>query len=61
MQGIQPRTLSTQELIRFCADFMYEPNGMPKEWQQELLRRVTAFAPKDDPYSTDTRQGDLFK
>jgi hypothetical protein len=40
---------------------MDKPNGMPKEWQQELLRRVTAFAPKDDPYSTDTRQGDLFK
>ena len=39
MSRIQPRTLSTQELIRFCADFIQDEDGLPKEWQIELLRR----------------------
>ena len=43
MSRIQPRTLSTQELIHFCADFIQDANGLPKDWQIELLRRIKAW------------------
>ena len=60
MSRIQPRTLSTQELIRFCADFIQDEGGLPKEWQLELLRRITMLAPENEHPAQDPRQRDLF-
>lgn len=60
MYGIQPRSLTTQELIRFSAELMELDTGLPKEWQLEVLRRLTVMAPPDDSHLKDTRQLDLF-
>ena len=60
MSRIQPRTLSTQELIRFCADFIQDEDGLPKDWQLELLRRITMLAPEHEYAPHDSRQLDLF-
>jgi len=60
MYGIQPRSLTTQELIRFCAELMELPAGMPKDWQHEVLRRLTVMAPPDGATTKDTRQLELF-
>ena len=60
MSGIQPRSLTTQELIRFSAELMELDTGLPKEWQLEVLRRLTVMAPPDDLHLKDTRQLDLF-
>jgi hypothetical protein len=60
MYGIQPRSLSTQELIRFSADLMDLPAGMPKDWQHEVLRRLTVLAPDNEHQLKDAKQLDLF-
>ena len=60
MSRIQPRTLSTQELIRFCADFIQDEDGLPKDWQIELLRRIILLAPEHEHPAHDPRQRDLF-
>ena len=60
MYGIQPRSLTTQELIRFSAELMELPAGMPKEWQHEVLRRLTVMAPPDEATTKDARQLELF-
>ena len=60
MYGIQPRSLTTQELIRFSAELMELDTGMPKEWQLEVLRRLTVMAPLDDTQLKDARQLELF-
>ena len=60
MYGIQPRSLTTQELIRFSAELMELDTGMPKEWQLEVLRRLTVMAPLDDAQLKDARQQELF-
>jgi hypothetical protein len=60
MSRIQPRTLSTQELIRFCADLITDERGLPKEWQVELLRRIVVLAPDNEHPAQDPRQLDLF-
>ena len=60
MYGIQPRSLTTQELIRFSAELMELDAGMPREWQLEVLRRLTVMAPPDGSPTKDTRQLDLF-
>ena len=60
MYGIQPRSLTTQELIRFSAELMELPTGMPKAWQQEVLRRLTVMAPPDEATTKDARQLELF-
>jgi hypothetical protein len=52
--------LSTQELIRFCADFIADEDGLPKDWQIELLRRITMLAPEHEHPAHDPRQLDLF-
>jgi hypothetical protein len=52
--------LTTQELIRFSAELMELPAGMPKEWQHEVLRRLTVMAPLDDAQIKDAKQLDLF-
>jgi len=61
MYGIQPRSLTTQELVRFSAELMELPAGMPKEWQHEVLRRLTVLAPPDEALVKDARQLDLFQ
>ena len=60
MYGIQPRSLTTQELIRFSAELIELDTGMPKEWQLEVLRRLTVMAPLDDTQLKDARQQELF-
>ena len=60
MYGIQPRSLTTQELIRFSADLIELPAGLPKDFQLEILRRLTVMAPPDEYQVRDDRQLDLF-
>ena len=60
MYGIQPRSLTTQELIRFSAELMELPAGLPKDWQHEVLRRLTVMAPLDEVQIKDAKQLDLF-
>ena len=60
MYGIQPRSLTTQELIRFSAELMELDAGMPKDWQLEVLRRLTVMAPPDEGGKVDLRQLELF-
>ena len=60
MYGIQPRSLTTQELIRFSAELIELDTGMPKDWQLEVLRRLTVMAPLDDTQLKDARQQELF-
>jgi hypothetical protein len=60
MYGIQPRSLTTQELIRFSAELIELDTGMPKDWQLEVLRRLTVMAPLDDAQLKDARQLELF-
>ena len=60
MSRIQPRTLSTQELIRFCADFIADDDGLPKDWQLELLRRITLLTPENEHPVHNPEQRDLF-
>ena len=60
MYGIQPRSLTTQELIRFSAELMELPAGLPTDWQHEVLRRLTVMAPLDEVQIKDAKQLDLF-
>jgi len=62
MQGIQPRTLSNSELIRYVYMFVGKPEGMPLAWQIELLRRFENADLKDyaTDYQSDSRQRALF-
>ena len=60
MYGIQPRSLTTQELIRYSAELIELDTGMPKEWQLEVLRRLTVMAPPDESQLKDSTQLDLF-
>ena len=60
MYGIQPRSLTTQELIRFAEDIVHTPNGLPKNWQMELLSRIAGYHIMERPTTTDPRQLELF-
>jgi hypothetical protein len=60
MYGIQPRTLTTQELIRFSAELIELDTGLPKEWQIEVLRRLYVMAPPDDVVIKNAKQLELF-
>jgi hypothetical protein len=60
MYGIQPRSLTTQELVRYSAELIELDTGMPKEWQLEVLRRLTVLAPDNEHQSRDPKQLDLF-
>jgi hypothetical protein len=60
MYGIQPRSLTTQELIRFSAELIELDTGLPKDWQLEVLRRLTVMAPPDDGQIKDAKQLELF-
>jgi hypothetical protein len=68
MSGIQPRTLTNDELIRFCeqyidlaSDNIPIPKGMPLEWQKELLKRFTQADVQHAPAYPQHGQLDLFK
>jgi len=60
MQGIQPRSLSNQELIKYAAMWLDKPEGMPIAWQKEVLRRLTAIDPQDAYPYPQAGQRDLF-
>ena len=60
MYGIQPRSLSTQELIRFAEDLVHKPEGLPKNWQLELLSRIAGYPIMERPPTADARQLELF-
>jgi hypothetical protein len=60
MYGIQPRSLTTQELIRFAEDLVHTPNGLPKNWQMELLSRIAGYPIMERPVAKDARQIELF-
>jgi hypothetical protein len=61
MQGIQPRSLSNQELIRHGESLLQAPNGMPVNYQEELLKRfMQADVQQATPYPQEG-QLDLFK
>jgi hypothetical protein len=47
-------------LIRFSAELIELDTGMPKEWQLEVLRRLTVMAPPDEVRLKDAQQLDLF-
>jgi len=60
MYGIQPRSLTTQELIRFAEDMVHTPQGLPKNWQMELLSRIAGYPIVERPTAPDSRQLELF-
>ena len=60
MHGIQPRSLTTQELIRFAEDLVHTPEGVPKNWQMELLSRLAGYPVMERPTTKDSRQLELF-
>lgn len=61
MQGIQPRSLSNEELIRHSESLLHAPNGMPVNYQEELLKRfMQADVQQALPYPQEG-QLDLFK
>jgi hypothetical protein len=60
MQGIQPRPLSNQELIKYAAMLLDKPEGMPIAWQKEVIRRLTVIDPQDAYPYPQAGQRDLF-
>ena len=60
MYGIQPRSLTTKELIYFSSEMIELPNGLPKAFQLELVRRLEALTPSDDRLPIDPKQLDIF-
>ena len=61
MYGIQPQSLTTKELIYFSAEMIELPNGLPKDFQLELIRRLEALTPGDGRLPIDPKQLDLFQ
>jgi len=60
MYGRQPRSLTTQELIRFAEDLVHTKECLPKNWQMELLSRIAGYPIMERPTSKDSRQLELF-
>ena len=60
MYGIQPRSLTTQELVRFAEHLVHTPEGLPKNWQMELLSRLAGYPVMERPTTKDSRQLELF-
>jgi len=60
MYGIQPRSLTTKELIAFSAEMIELPKGLPKDFQLELIRRLEALTPHDKVLPVDPKQLKLF-
>jgi hypothetical protein len=61
MSGIQPRTLTNNELARFAETLLYRPEGMPVDYQKELLRRFMQADIQDARPYPQLGQQDLFK
>lgn len=61
MSSVQPRTLSNKELSHYCAMLIDSQQGLPVDWQTELLRRFIALAPANEHPPVDPNQLDLFK
>jgi len=61
MSGIQPRTLTNDELVRFAEPYVYRPEGMPIDYQKELLRRFMQADIQDAIPYPQAGQLDLFK
>ena len=60
MYGIQPRSLTTQELVRFAEDLVHTPEGLPRNWQMDLLSRLAGYPVMERPTTKDSRQLELF-
>jgi len=60
MYGIQPRSLTTQELVRFAEDLVHTKEGLPRNWQMELLSRLAGYPVMERPTAKDSRQLELF-
>ena len=60
MYGIQPRSLTTQELVRFAEDLVHTPEGLPRNWQMELISRLAGYPVMERPTTKDSRQLELF-
>ena len=60
MYGIQPRSLTTQELVRFAEDLVHTPEGLPRNWQMEILSRLAGYPVMERPTTKDSRQLELF-
>ena len=52
MQRTSPRTLTDEEFIRLCANEI-DPDGLPYEYQLEMLRRLTKYAPNYETHAGD--------
>jgi len=56
MSGIRPKTLSDKELLN-AAYILFDPNnGMPLDYQKELLRRLAEFVDKYPVHTTDYKK-----
>jgi hypothetical protein len=47
-------------LIRFAEDLVHTKEGLPKNWQMELLSRLAGYPVMERPTTTDSRQLELF-
>jgi hypothetical protein len=61
MSGIQPRTLTNDELIRHSETMLHRDQGLPFNYQQELLKRFTQTDIQHAPAYPQQGQLDLFK
>jgi len=61
MSGIQPRTLTNDELIRHSETMIYRDKGLPLPYQQELLKRFTQADVQHARAYPQHGQLDLFK
>ena len=60
MQRVEPRTLSDEEFISYCAN-MLDEKGLPVNYQIEMLRRLTKYTPFYEPgRPKNPNQLDLF-
>ena len=57
MQGIQPRTLTNEELVNYATIQGFK--NLPPEWVEELVIRV-ALTPDQTRLVKDTHTKDLF-
>lgn len=60
MSGLNPRTLTNRELVRYASMDWDAEYGLPIEMQRELLRRFSEIAPMNEHPAQDSRQLDLF-
>jgi hypothetical protein len=60
MYGIQPQSLTTQELVRFAENLVHTKEGLPRNWQMELLSRLAGYPVMERPTTKDSRQLELF-